>query len=196
MRIVHEESVSVYPPHCSPSDWRWRFPLADFQIARRLAGELERAASESLRNFNDGRLILEKYIASGKHIEVQIFGDSHGSIISLFERECSVQRRHQKVIEETPSPNLSQEQREKICAAAREIGALLGYENAGTVEFIWDVVEDQFYFLEVNTRLQVEHPITEMVSGIDLVSLLAFVPSYPLILRSTGCVTNLCRRWR
>ena len=137
---------------------------------RRLAGELERAASESLRNFGDGRLILEKFISRGKHIECQIFGDSHGSVFSLFERECSVQRRHQKVIEETPSPNLPPERRDQISSAACEIGRLLKYENAGTVEFILDVETDEFYFLEVNTRLQVEHPITELVSGLDLVS--------------------------
>ena len=137
-----------------------------------LAGELERAASESLRNFGDKRLILERYVEGAKHIEIQLMGDSHGSIVSLFERECSVQRRNQKIIEESPAPNLSSEVRERMSAAAREIGQALRYENAGTVEFILDVDTNEFFFLEVNTRVQVEHPITEMVTGIDIVCLL------------------------
>ncbi|KAJ9606275.1 hypothetical protein H2200_009236 [Cladophialophora chaetospira] len=140
-----------------------------------LAGELARAQSEAKRSFGSSDCILEKYIEAAKHIEVQIIGDSHGKVLSLWERECSVQRRHQKVIEETPSPFLSPEQRRRMCAVAVRIGELIGYEGAGTVEFVVDIRDGSFYFLEVNTRLQVEHPITEEVTGLDIVSLQLFV---------------------
>ncbi|KAH0842314.1 hypothetical protein AYO21_00068 [Fonsecaea monophora] len=140
-----------------------------------LAGELARAQSEAQRSFGSSDCILEKYIEAAKHVEVQIIGDSHGKVLSLWERECSVQRRHQKIIEETPSPFLTQEQRQKMCAVAVQIGELIGYEGAGTVEFVVDARDGSFYFLEVNTRLQVEHPITEEVTGLDIVSLQLFV---------------------
>lgn len=118
--------------------------------------------------FGNDELFIEKYIANARHIEVQIFGDTKGNIIHLFERDCSVQRRNQKVIEETPSPFLSEEAREKICQTAVDAAKAVGYYNAGTVEFIVDE-QEQFYFLEMNTRLQVEHPVTEEMTGIDLV---------------------------
>jgi acetyl/propionyl-CoA carboxylase alpha subunit len=137
--------------------------------------ELQRAQSEAARFFGSSDCIVEKYIESGKHIEVQIMGDHHGNVISLHERECSVQRRHQKVIEETPSPWLDAAKREDMCQAAVAIGKLLQYENAGTVEFVFDVDTGKFYFLEVNTRLQVEHPITEETTRLDLVALQLFV---------------------
>ena len=137
--------------------------------------ELQRAQSEAARFFGSSDCIVEKYIESGKHIEVQIMGDHHGNVISLHERECSVQRRHQKVIEETPSPWLDAAKREDMCQAAVAIGKLLQYENAGTVEFVFDVDTGEFYFLEVNTRLQVEHPITEETTRLDLVALQLFV---------------------
>ncbi|KIX97670.1 uncharacterized protein Z520_06448 [Fonsecaea multimorphosa CBS 102226] len=140
-----------------------------------LAGELARAQSEAQRSFGSSDCILEKYIEAAKHVEVQIIGDSHGKVFSLWERECSVQRRHQKIIEETPSPFLSPEQRQRMCAVAVQIGELIGYEGAGTVEFVVDARDGSFYFLEVNTRLQVEHPITEEVTGLDIVSLQLFV---------------------
>ncbi|OAP55004.1 hypothetical protein AYL99_10704 [Fonsecaea erecta] len=140
-----------------------------------LAGELARAQSEAQRSFGSSDCILEKYIEAAKHVEVQIIGDSHGKVLSLWERECSVQRRHQKIIEETPSPFLNPEQRQRMCAVAVQIGELIGYEGAGTVEFVVDVRDGSFYFLEVNTRLQVEHPITEEVTGLDIVSLQLFV---------------------
>ncbi|PGH09901.1 hypothetical protein AJ80_07611 [Polytolypa hystricis UAMH7299] len=143
--------------------------------ASTLRAELERAQSESQRSFGSSECILEKYIEAGKHVEVQIIGDSHGTVLSLWERDCSVQRRHQKVIEETPCRWLSQEQREAMCAAAVRIGKLLAYENAGTVEFILDIRTGKFYFLEVNARLQVEHPITEECTGVDIVSIQLFV---------------------
>jgi acetyl/propionyl-CoA carboxylase alpha subunit len=140
-----------------------------------LAAELARAQSEAKRSFGSSDCILEKYIEAAKHVEVQIVGDSHGKVLSLWERECSVQRRHQKIIEETPSPFLMPEQRRKMCEVAVQIGELIGYEGAGTVEFVVDARDGSFYFLEVNTRLQVEHPITEEVTGLDIVSLQLFV---------------------
>ena len=142
-----------------------------------LAGEFERAQSEAQRSFGRGDCILEKYIEAGKHVEVQIMGDSHGNVLSLWERDCSVQRRHQKIIEESPCRWLTQEKREAMCSVAVRIGQLLHYEGAGTVEFIVDISTGLFYFLEVNARLQVEHPITEECTGLDLVALQLFVAS-------------------
>ena len=118
--------------------------------------------------FGDDVVFLEKYISGGRHIEVQIFGDTHGNIVHLYERNCSVQRRNQKVIEESPSPNFPQEARERLLQAAVDAAKAVNYRNAGTVEFIVDE-DNQFYFLEMNTRLQVEHPVTEAVTGFDLV---------------------------
>lgn len=120
-------------------------------------------------NFSDGGLFLEKYIERARHIEVQLFGDGHGNVIALGERDCSTQRRNQKVIEETPAPGLTSETRERLYEAAVRLGRAVRYRSAGTVEFVYDVPTEQFYFLEVNTRLQVEHGVTEEVSGIDLV---------------------------
>lgn len=118
--------------------------------------------------FGDDVVYLEKFIADARHIEVQIFGDHHGNLVHLYERNCSVQRRNQKVIEESPSPNLPQDVRERLCEAALQAGKAVNYTNAGTVEFIVDP-DNNFYFLEMNTRLQVEHPVTEEVTGLDLV---------------------------
>ena len=118
--------------------------------------------------FGKEEVFLEKCIENARHVEVQIFGDEHGNLVHLFERNCSVQRRNQKVIEESPSPSLSQETKEKMFAAAVQAGRAVNYTNAGTVEFIVDE-EENFYFLEMNTRLQVEHPVTESITGLDLV---------------------------
>jgi urea carboxylase len=119
--------------------------------------------------FGDARLYLERFVASARHVEVQIFGDGKGRVVALSERDCSLQRRNQKVIEETPPPGLSDDMRRRLREAAVALGKAVNYESAGTVEFIYDVARQDFYFLEVNTRLQVEHPVTEAVFGVDLV---------------------------
>ena len=135
-----------------------------------LMSSLEGAKRESKSAFGDDRVFVEKYLLSPRHVEFQVVGDAAGNIFHLFERECSIQRRHQKVIEETPSPILDDDLREKMGATAVQIAQLIDYRSLGTIEFILDQNRN-FYFLEVNTRLQVEHPITEMVTGVDLVKM-------------------------
>lgn len=130
--------------------------------------QMKRAVSEAKSAFGDGTVFIEKYITSPRHIEFQILGDSQGNILHLFERECSVQRRHQKVVEEAPSAILNPELRDRMGAAAIGVAKACAYTGAGTVEFIVDE-QRNFYFLEMNTRLQVEHPVTEMITGLDLV---------------------------
>ena len=127
------------------------------------------AQSESQANFGDKRLYIEKAIENPRHIEIQILADSHGNIIHLGERECSIQRRHQKLLEETPSPAVDKKLREKMGEAAKKGVKKLGYKSAGTIEFIMDE-KGNFYFMEMNTRIQVEHPITEMTTGVDLLT--------------------------
>ena len=131
----------------------------------------------SRANFKDSGIFLEKYVQSARHIEVQIFGDGNGNVIALGERDCSVQRRNQKVIEETPAPNLSENLRARLWQTAEKLGRAVAYQSAGTVEFVYDNDSEDFYFLEVNTRLQVEHGVTELVSGLDLVEWMIKVAS-------------------
>lgn len=142
MRIVHQES----------------------ELLEAISG----AKSEALKAFSNDKVLIEKYVVNPRHIEVQLMSDTHGNHLHFFERECSIQRRYQKIIEETPAPNLSQELRLKICETAVQISSGINYRGAGTVEFIL-APDGHYYFLEMNTRLQVEHPVTEMVTGHDLV---------------------------
>jgi acetyl-CoA carboxylase biotin carboxylase subunit len=152
---------------------------------------LESARREAENAFGDGSLLIEKYIKDARHIEFQILGDHQGNLIHLLERECSIQRRHQKVVEESPSPALTPELRSRMGEAAVAVGRAIGYTNAGTVEFIL-APSGEFYFIEVNTRLQVEHPVTEMITAVDLVKLqIEIAAGNPLSLtqedvRSTG----------
>ena len=129
---------------------------------------LSQASQEAEKAFKDGSVYLEKYIEQPRHIEVQILGDLHGNLVHLWERECSLQRRHQKLVEESPAPNLPPEVRAKICESAVRLVKTAGYSSAGTCEFLVDK-DFNFYFIEVNARIQVEHPVTEMVTGIDLI---------------------------
>jgi acetyl/propionyl-CoA carboxylase alpha subunit len=129
---------------------------------------VEGARREAASTFGDERVFLERYLTAPRHIEIQVLGDSHGQVVHLLERECSVQRRHQKVIEETPSPALDRDLRNRMCAAAVSSMQAIGYRGAGTVECVLTPDRD-FFFLEVNARLQVEHPATEVTTGVDLV---------------------------
>lgn len=135
-----------------------------------LESQMNRAISEATSAFGDGSVFIEKYVTSPRHIEIQVMADSHGNILHFFERECSIQRRHQKVVEEAPSSVLTPELRTKMGDAAIKVAKSCDYLGAGTVEFLLDA-EHNFYFLEMNTRLQVEHPVSELISGVDLVEL-------------------------
>lgn len=134
-----------------------------------LRAAFQSAQAEALAAFGDDTVYLEKFIEQARHIEIQVLGDTHGNLVHLFERDCSTQRRHQKLIEEAPSPVLSEARRQEMAAAALSLAREVGYYSAGTVEFVFDAKEDRFYFLEMNTRIQVEHPVTEAVTGVDLV---------------------------
>lgn len=136
--------------------------------------QMDRAVSEAISSFGDGSVFIEKYITSPRHIEIQVLGDKHGNVVHLFERECSVQRRHQKVVEEAPSSVLTPEIREAMGQCAVQVAHACNYYGAGTVEFIVDDALN-FYFLEMNTRLQVEHPVTELITGIDLVKQMIYI---------------------
>jgi acetyl/propionyl-CoA carboxylase alpha subunit len=137
-----------------------------------LANAFAKAKSEALKAFGSDTVLVEKYIERGRHIEVQIVADQHGNVVHLFERECTLQRRNQKIIEEAPSPSVSENIRQEICYTAIRLMREIGYTSAGTVEFIFDSSTQKFYFLEVNTRLQVEHGVTELITGLDIVGLM------------------------
>ncbi len=136
--------------------------------ASEFESQMARAVSEAEKSFGNGAVFVEKFVGSPRHVEIQVLADHHGNVVYLFERECSIQRRHQKVIEEAPSSVLSEALRKQMGEAAVNVCKACGYQNAGTVEFLLDEKHD-FYFLEINTRLQVEHPVTEMITGLDLV---------------------------
>ena len=149
--------------------------------ASQLAQNLEQAQRESLSAFGSDEVFIEKYIARARHLEVQLMGDEHGNLVHLWERDCSLQRRHQKVVEIAPAPNLDPKLRRQLCESAIAIGRAVRYENAGTVEFLLDVDAGKYYFIEVNPRIQVEHTVTEEVTGVDLVrSQLLVAQGYPL----------------
>jgi len=137
--------------------------------AKDLKESIKSAQREAKTGFGDDRIFIERYVPVSRHIEIQILGDSHGNVVHLGERECSIQRRHQKIIEESPSPRVDPEMRDAMGQAALKLAKKLKYESAGTVEFLVDDKTGEFWFLEVNTRLQVEHPVTEATTGIDIV---------------------------
>ncbi len=217
-KIALSAGVPVVPssPECLPGDpaalrqaqdefvGRWGFPLLVKAAAggggrgmrlvntrRELDGGMEAASREALATFGDGRVFLERYIANPRHVEVQVLADAFGHTIHLGERECSIQRRHQKIIEETPSPALTpsgpdshRELRQRMGDAAIAVAKAAGYANAGTAEFLLDSHSGEFYFLEMNARLQVEHPVTESVLGLDMVEWqLRIASGEPLSLR-------------
>jgi acetyl-CoA carboxylase biotin carboxylase subunit/propionyl-CoA carboxylase alpha chain len=142
------------------------------ESAAGLAQAFEQARSEAKKAFGDDTILVEKYIERGRHIEVQIVADEHGNVIHLYERECTIQRRNQKVVEEAPSPSLDDDLRNEICFTAVRLMREICYTSAGTVEFIFDSATKKFYFLEVNTRLQVEHGTTELITGVDIVGIM------------------------
>ncbi len=167
--VVQAEADRIgYPLLCKAAAGGGGKGMRLVENAKDLEASWEAAAREAGSAFGDARVFLEKYIEKPRHVEFQIFGDSHGNVVHLFERECSIQRRYQKIIEETPSPALDEDLRNRMGESAVAAGKALGYTNAGTVEFIL-APDGQYYFLEVNTRLQVEHPVTEMTTHQDLV---------------------------
>merc|ERR1719433_629381 len=131
--------------------------------------QLDSAKREAMKAFGDEVMLLEKFVVDPRHIEVQVFGDQHGNYVYLFERDCSVQRRHQKIIEEAPAPGISEDTRRRLGEAAVRAARAVDYVGAGTVEFILEKYSHDFFFMEMNTRLQVEHPVSEMITGTDLV---------------------------
>lgn len=152
--------------------------------------QMERAVSEAESSFGNGAVFVEKYVGSPRHVEIQVLADHHGNVLYIFERECSIQRRHQKVIEEAPSAVLTESLRKQMGEAAVNVCKACGYQNAGTVEFLLDE-NHNFYFLEINTRLQVEHPVTELISGLDLVrEQIRIAEGHPLKIRQEDLRIN------
>jgi 3-methylcrotonyl-CoA carboxylase alpha subunit len=156
-----------------------------------LAAAVESTQTMAARAFGDGTVYLERYIAEARHVEVQVFGFGDGHAVHLHERDCSIQRRFQKIVEESPAPQLSAATREAMCQAAVALCAQERYRGAGTVEFVLDTETQRFYFLEMNTRIQVEHPVTEMVTGLDLVEMqIRLAGGQPLPVRAQTDLTT------
>ena len=146
--------------------------MVKVENTNQLVQAFAQARSEAMKSFGDDRLLVEKYIERGRHIEVQVVGDEYGNIVHLYERECTIQRRNQKIIEEAPSPSINDDLRKELCFTAIRLMREIGYTSAGTVEFIFDSSTKKYYFLEVNTRLQVEHGVTELITGLDIVGIM------------------------
>src|SRR6185312_14922353 len=166
-RLTQEARAIGYPVLIKASAGGGGKGMRIVQEERALAEALASARREAKASFGDDRLLIEKYLIDPRHIEVQIFADSHGNVVHLFERDCSIQRRHQKLIEEAPAPGLGEAQRAELGKLAVAAARAVDYRGAGTIEFV--SVEGKFYFIEMNTRLQVEHVATEMITGLDLV---------------------------
>jgi acetyl/propionyl-CoA carboxylase alpha subunit len=183
-----------FPILVKPSAGGGGIGMKTIRDERALAAGIEQARREATAAFGDGTLYVERLIERPRHVEIQVLADNHGNVLHVFERECSIQRRHQKVIEETPSPALTSSLRQRMGEAAVTLARAAGYRNAGTVEFLLEGTGDgaSFYFLEVNTRLQVEHPVTERVTGVDLVHAQIAIAGGERLRRIQG--TTICRR--
>jgi acetyl/propionyl-CoA carboxylase alpha subunit len=168
---MHDEKV-VFPIMIKAAAGGGGKGMVKVENNDQMAQGLAQARSEAKKAFGDETILVEKYIERGRHIEVQIVADEQGNVVHLYERECTIQRRNQKIIEEAPSPTLDESLRQEICFTATRLMREIGYTTAGTVEFIFDSLTRRFYFLEVNTRLQVEHGITELITGLDIVGIM------------------------
>ncbi len=166
LKVAHEISYPVIIKAAAGGGGRG-MRVAHNDIA--LRSGLKQAMAEAQAGFGDATVYVEKFIEKARHVEVQIIGDQHGNLVHLWERDCTMQRRHQKLIEEAPCPVLTEKEREEVCGAAVRLCKAANYYSAGTVEFLMDAVARKFYLMEVNTRVQVEHPVTEMITGIDIV---------------------------
>lgn len=171
IRWMKEENIE-YPIMVKASAGGGGKGMVKVEKDSELPQALARVRSEAKKSFGDDKVLVEKYIERGRHIEVQVVADNHGNVVHLCERECTIQRRNQKIIEEAPSPSLTPELREEMCRKAVALMKAIGYTNAGTVEFLFDSATRKYYFLEVNARLQVEHGITELITGLDIVGIM------------------------